>query len=89
MPVDIKTPQKAQRLARVIASDILGYNAQDIADGLKNDDLFERLEQEIVEARKQYNERVDESIRKQYNFLERALVDVLINKSAHLPTRIW
>ncbi len=87
--VDITTPEEAQRLARIIASDILLYNKEAIAKGLENDDLFDRLESEILEAQKLYSERVEESLRTKYNFLERALVDVLIKSVANLPTRAW
>ncbi len=86
---EINTVEEAQRLARIIASDILLYNKEAIAEGLKNDDLFERLESEIDEGRNLYISRVDESIRQKYNFMERALVDVLIKLSAHLPTSAW
>ncbi len=85
----INKPEAAMRLARTIASDILLYNKEKIAEGLKNDALFEVLEPEVHEGRDLYNSRVDPGIRQQYNFLERALVDVLIKSSAHLPTKIW
>ncbi len=85
----IKKADAAHRLARTIASDILLYNKKKIAEGLRKDDLFERLEEEIAEGRKLFEARVEPTIRLKYNFLERALVDIMIKSSAHLPTSIW
>lgn len=72
----------AQRLARTIASDILLYNREKVDEGLKNDDLFDRLEAEIAEGHKLFEERVDGELRGNHNFVERALVDVLIHRAA-------
>ncbi|MBU0551569.1 hypothetical protein KKF91_13870 [Myxococcota bacterium] len=85
----IKTAASAHRLARTIASDILLYNKEKIAEGIKDDTLFDILADEIAEGHKLYDARVDPSIRDKHNLLERALVDVLIKSSAHLPTDIW
>ena len=85
----INKPQAAMRLARTIASDILVYNKAKIAEGLKNDSLFEVLQSDINEGRDLYQSRVEPAIREQHNFLERALVDVLIKSSAHVSTSIW
>lgn len=85
----ITTPEAALRLARTIASDILLYNKEKIGKGLENDDLFEVLAEDIAEGRKLYESRVAPELREQHNFLERALVDVLIKSCARLPTSIW
>lgn len=86
---NIHTPEAALRLARTIASDILLYNKDKIAEGLKNDRLFEVLAEDIAEGRKLYESRVAAALREQHDFLERALVDVLIKSSARVPTNIW
>lgn len=85
----IKTPDAAVRLARTIASDILLYNKDKIAEGLKHDSLFDVLESEVAEGRHHFESRVAPEVREQYDFLSRALVDVLVRSSAHLPTQIW
>ena len=85
----ITKPEAALRLARTIASDILLYNKDKIAEGLKEDSLYELLEAEIREGRQLYEARVEASVRAAHNFLERALVDVTIKSSAHLPTSCW
>ena len=85
----ITSANGALRLARTIASDILLYNKDKIPEGLKNDNLFDLLADEIAEGHKHFGERVDAGLREKHNFLERALVDVLIHRSAHHPTDIW
>ena len=85
----IDKPTAAMRLARTIASDILLYNKEKIAAGLKADNLFDVLDAEVREGRSLYEGRVDAALREKHNFLDRALVDVLIKSSAHLPTNIW
>jgi hypothetical protein len=85
----ITKPEGAMRLARTIASDILLYNKDKIAEGMKTDTIYDLLESEINEGRGLYESRVDASIRAKHNFLERALVDVTIKSSAHLPTQCW
>ncbi len=86
---NINTPEAALRLARTIASDILLYNKEKIAEGLKSDKLFDVLAEDIAEGRKLYESRVTPDLRDQYNFLDRALVDVLVKSSARVPTNIW
>lgn len=85
----IDKPDAALRLARTIASDILLYNKDKIANGLKNDSLFEDLAEELKEAMELFDGRVSPALRDQHNFVERAIVDVLIKSSAHLQTNIW
>ncbi|MCB0970834.1 MAG: hypothetical protein KDA97_04860 [Acidimicrobiales bacterium] len=85
----ITSANGALRLARTIASDILLYNKDKIADGIKRDNLFEVLESEINEGHDLFMQRVAPEIIAQHNFVERAIVDVLIKACADLPTRIW
>ena len=85
----ITQPSAAMRLARTIASDILLYNREAVLEGLKNDDLFERIAEQIAEGHRHFNERTDSEVRAQHNFLERALVDVLIHRNADATTSCW
>lgn len=85
----IDKPAAALRLARTIASDILLYNKEKIAKGIAVDRLFEVIRSEVDEGRELYESRVSAPIRERYNLLDRALVDVLIKSSAHIPTKIW
>ena len=81
--------RSAQRLARTIASDLLLYNRDRVEQGIKEDKLFELLEPEIKEGRELYASRVSEEIIETYQFLDRALVDVLIASQAELECKIW
>ena len=81
--------RSAQRLARTIASDLLLYNRDRVEQGIKEDKLFELLEPEIKEGRELYASRVSEEIIETYQFLDRALVDVLIASQAELDCKIW
>jgi len=89
MADSIDNVPEAIRLARTIASDLLVYNEEKIAAGLASDDLFERLAMEIDEGHKHFNSRVEAGIRSQTNFLERALVDVLVCGSKGQPAARW
>ena len=86
---DINDQKSALRLARTIASDLKLYNQKKVEDGLKNDALFEVLANEIQEGREHYESRVNPQILNQTNFLDRALVDVLIYSQAHLECPMW
>jgi len=81
--------RSAQRLARTIASDLLLYNRDKVMEGLKRDNLFELLELEIREGRDLYESRVDPGIIREYRFLERAFVDILIASQAQVECNLW
>ena len=87
------TPQDelraAQRLARTIASDMMLYHREKVIEGLKQDNLFEALADELAEGQALYEERVSAELRARYNLLERAVVDVLIASHAHIPCGLW
>ncbi len=89
MSTPIGNAAEAMRLARTIASDILIYNRDKVEEGLANDDIFERLASEIAEGHRHFDSRVSESVRAKTNFLERAVVDVLIFRSADVPSSRW
>ena len=86
---DINDQKSALRLARTIASDLKLYNQKKVEEGLKHDSLFEVLANEIQEGREHYRNRVNPQILNQTNFLDRALVDVLIYSQAHLECPMW
>ena len=91
----ITSDAAAMRLARTIASDILLYNRDKVLEGLKNDDLFERLAEELDEGRRHFTERTDATIRTKHNFLERAFVDIVAQRCSDdeslglEPTTCW
>ena len=86
---DINDQKSALRLARTIASDLKLYNQKKVEEGLKSDSLFEVLAMEIQEGREHYESRVNPQILNQTNFLDRAIVDVLIYSQSHLECPLW
>lgn len=85
----IRDPVRARRLARAIASDLLLYNAERVRAGIESDDLFERMKAEFAEARTYFAERVDAELLRKENFVDRALVDVLVRGCGDVRSPIW
>ena len=85
----IDDPKVAFRLARTIASDLMLYNKEKIVEGLKADNLFVALEQELKEGKELLESRVVSDLLVQHNFMERAFIDVLIKGQAHIICPLW
>jgi len=85
----IADPGRALRLARAILSDVMLYNADKVRAGIEADDLFERLREELAEARTFFEERVEPDVAVRTNAFGRAVVDVLIYRSRAVRSRIW
>ncbi len=84
----IESEKDARRLARAIASDLSLYNEDKIVDGIKNDNLFEAIAEEIEEGRAHYKSRVAPALYDK-NYFDRALVDILVRSKAHIPSKVW
>jgi hypothetical protein len=90
MPVDRKDPhERAKRLARLIVGDIVLYNQDKIAEGIKNDTLFQVLEKELEVGRKYYEKNVDPSVAAQTDYFNLALVDILVKERGNVESKIW
>ncbi len=90
MAVDRKDPhERAKRLARLIVSDIILYNQEKITEGIKNDTLFEVLENVLAEARRYYEKNVDPAVAAQADYFNLAVVDILVKGRANVQSRIW
>jgi hypothetical protein len=87
MPV-IETEEIARRLARAIASDLSLYNEEKITKGVKEDNLFEALEEEIEEGRALFNSRVSPKLYER-NLYDRAIIDILVRSKGHVPSKLW
>jgi len=87
MPL-IDTEEAARRLARAIASDLSLYNEDKITQGVKNDNLFDKLSEEIEEGRALFNSRVSPKLYGR-NLYERAIVDILVRSKGHVPSKLW
>ena len=82
--------EKAKRLARLIVADIILYNTEKIAEGIKSDSLFALLDKDIVEGRKYYDRQVDPAVAKERPYFDWALVDQLVKtKGTGIPSKIW
>ena len=85
----IDKPSSAMRLARTIVSDIMLYNKEKVVEGVAGDDLFNRLADEIDEGRRHFESRTTAEVRASHPFFDRALVDVLVYRSAQHPGTGW
>jgi hypothetical protein len=84
----IETEEAARRLARAISSDLALYNEDKIAEGIRNDNLFNVMQEEIQEGRDLFESRVAPVLlpRNQY---DRAIVDLLVRSKAHVESPMW
>lgn len=90
MTVDRKDPhERAKRLARLIVGDIVLYNQDTIAEGIKNDTLFQVLEKELEVGRKYYEKNVDPAVAAQTDYFNLALVDILVKERGNVESKIW
>jgi hypothetical protein len=90
MATDPKNPhERAKRMARLIVSDLVMYHAEKIAEGIRDDTLFEVLEQELKEGREYYEKNVDPAIRAETDYLNQAIVDILIKGRGNVESKIW
>lgn len=84
----IETEEAARRLARAIASDLSLYNEEKIVEGVKRDDLFDRLSEEIEEGRTLFKSRVAPQLFEK-NFYDRAIIDILVKSKGHVRSKLW
>lgn len=61
--------EKAERLARIIVSDIVLYQAEKFEKAIHGGDLLELLDGEIEEGRKLFRQRIDERVREERDHL--------------------
>ncbi len=84
----IETEEAARRLARAIASDLALYNEDKIADGVRNDTLFDVMVDEIQEGRDLFESRVAPDLLGR-NLYDRAIIDLLVRSKAHVESPMW
>jgi hypothetical protein len=65
----------AKRFARLLVSEIKLYESYKIERGIKNNNLYESLRNEIEEARKKYKKRISDA--KFERFFDDALIEIL------------
>ena len=84
----IETEEAARRLARAIASDLSLYNEEKIVEGIKGDNLFDALADEIEEGRALFKSRVAPELYGK-NFYDRAIIDILVRSKGHVQSVMW
>lgn len=85
----IDNPEQAKRLARAIISDVALYNKEKVEDGIKNDNIFESMHQELEEGREHFLSRVASDLENRQSIFDLALVDVLIKRAGKIESYIW
>ena len=83
----IDNPDQAKRLARAILSDVAIYNREKVESGIKNDNLFEVLNDDLEEGRQHYNSRVSPGLTG-VDFFDLAIVDVLVKRAGKIESNI-
>jgi predicted NBD/HSP70 family sugar kinase len=84
----IDNADQAKRLARAIISDVAIYNPEKVVEGIKNDNLFDVLQDQLAEGRQHFASRVVPELAAS-NIFELAIVDVLIKRSEKIESSIW
>jgi hypothetical protein len=74
---DEKLHNDARRFARLLVSEIKLYNEQRVAEGRNNNDLYERLKDDIDRSRQMYEKRVDTSVAEQFDYFYDELLNTL------------
>jgi len=84
----IDNPDLAKRLARAILSDVAMYNPEKVENGIKNDNIFEVLKDELEEGRQHFFSRVSPDVNPK-SIYDIAVVDVLIKRAGKIESSIW
>ena len=84
----IDNPDKAKRRARAILSDIALYHPEKVENGIKNDNIFDVLHDELEEGRQHFVASVSPDLNPDMIF-DIAVVDVLIKRAGKIESSIW
>lgn len=85
----VDNPALAFRLARAIVSDIALYNQEKVQEGIKNDNIFDLLAEELKEGREHFHSRVVPDLPDRDHLFDRAVVDVMIKQAGKIESPIW
>jgi len=69
--------EEARRLARLLVSEIKLYNEEQVEEGRRRRDVYERLKDDIDRSRQMYEERVEPKILKSTDYFYQELVRIL------------
>ena len=68
--------EKAERLARIVVSDIILYNQEKFETALRNGNVLEAMQADLAEGRSLFDSRIDPSTREKRDFLTDELIRV-------------
>ena len=85
----VENPDLAFRLARAIVSDIALYNQDKVSEGIKNDSIFELMDEELEEGREHFYSRVSPTLENREHLYQKAIVDVMIKQAGKIESSIW
>ncbi len=71
---DEASHEEARRLARLLVSEIQLYNQDEVEEGRRNRDIYERLRDDIDRSRQLYEDRVEASVRDSTDYFYQELV---------------
>lgn len=72
-----KQHNDARRFARLLVSEIKLYNEQKVSDGRRNNDLYDRLKEDIDRSRQMYKKRVAPMVAAKFDYFHDELVNTL------------
>ncbi len=84
----IETDEAERRLARAISSDLALYNEDKVAEGVRNDNLFDVMQEHIQEGRDLFESRVAPDLLAR-NLYDRAIIDLLVRSKAQVESPMW
>ena len=84
----ITVKEQAARLARAVVSDVAIYNQEKVESGIKNDNIFSILHDEIEEGRQHFYSRVAPELDPE-RIYDLTLVDILIKRAGKIESVIW
>jgi hypothetical protein len=72
-----KLHNDARRFARLLVSEIKLYNEQKVSEGRRNNDLYDRLKEDIDRSRQMYEKRVTPGVAAKFDYFYDELVNTL------------
>jgi hypothetical protein len=82
LPVDVSDEERrlhndARRFARLLVSEIKLYNEQKVREGRMENDIYERLREDIDRSREMYDKRVAPPVAARYDYFHQEIVNTL------------
>ena len=69
--------EEAQRLARLLVTEIKLYNEDAVEQGRRSGDVYNRLQEDIDRSRQIFEDRIDPAVRNENDYFKQALVRIL------------